>query len=53
MTQNSRYFRAALLVTSALGSTALAMGTAHAQSASEAGGLEEIVVTAQKREQSL
>ena len=47
--------RNGLLACTALASVSLMAGTAHAQAAdaSESGGLEEIVVTAQKREQSM
>ncbi|MBV1686214.1 TonB-dependent receptor [Novosphingobium sp. G106] len=46
-------FHTGLLLTSALVTSGLLASAAHAQAASDSGGLEEIVVTAQKREQSL
>ncbi|MBV1690396.1 TonB-dependent receptor [Novosphingobium sp. G106] len=50
----AQFFRMGLLVSSALATSTLGAGAARAQSAAaESGGLEEIVVTAQKREQSL
>src|SRR5690349_11469094 len=49
-----QYFRASLLLSSALATCFLGAGVAHAQvEASDNGGLQEIIVTAQKREQSL
>ncbi|MBV1687828.1 TonB-dependent receptor [Novosphingobium sp. G106] len=43
----------ALLMSSACAASALMAGTAYAQGANESTGLEDIVVTAQKREQSV
>ena len=52
---NNFSLRVGLLACTALASVSLMTGTAHAQAANESDGtgLEEIVVTAQKREQNL
>lgn len=50
----AKFFRAGLLLSSALVTSAFDASRAHAQASdADNGGLEEIIVTAQKREQSL